>query len=196
MYYYDHQSHLIPGRYYDRIQTGPKSDQAAPYIIRHGWQDVIDRTKQKQVRMQVLEKIRWCQFEAYYIRRLCNLSKPYEKHHKNHSVRVYTRKKTFVFWQEIISFIQTSQITNRYCGDALEPTGRWQFLCLEFLSMPSFSNPKKDFPIIVGMRTGCRCIKKTGLLADKLEKKKQSDPAQNCSNSSQILEFIYDNSNI
>lgn len=189
--YYNHQKPFDTlVRYYDEYKPARKVTRPLAYIIRHGWQDVIDRMKQNGVRMQVLEKDTVMSVEAYYIEDYATYPRPYEKHHKNHSVRVYTRKKDIRFLAGDY-IIYTNQPANRYIVEMLEPTGDDSFFAWNFFD--AILQQKEGFSDYRWEELAADVLKRNPALKDKLEKKKQSDP-KFAQNSSQILDYIYDNS--
>ena len=145
--YYNHQKPFDTlVRYYDEYKPARKVTRLLAYIIRHGWQDVIDRMKQNGVRMQVLEKDTVMSVEAYYIEDYATYPRPYEN-------TIRTIRSGFIHEKDIRFLagdyiIYTNQPANRYIVEMLEPTGDDSFFAWNFFD--AILQQKKDFPIIGG----------------------------------------------
>lgn len=71
----------------ENIITAPKA-----YIIPQGWHNVTDLLKLNNVQMERLTRDTLIEVEAYRIEDYKSAERPYEKHHKNNSVLVSSRK--------------------------------------------------------------------------------------------------------
>lgn len=189
--YYNHQAPFdTMVRYYHEFKPSKKVTRPVAYIIPKGWQDVIERMQLNGVIMRPLEKDTLIRVEAYYIEDYASYSRPYEKHHKNHSVRTYVRKKEQGFLAgDYIVYL--NQPANRYIIEMLEPTGDDSFFAWNFFD--AILQQKEGYSDYRWEDLAAEALKKDPLLREKLEKRKKSDPKFS-SNPSQILDYIYKNS--
>ena len=170
----------------------PKNFVTKPgaYIIPQGWWTVIDLLKLNSVHMSQLSKDSIIGVESYRIEDYKSYQRPYEKHHKNYDVKVSTSKQKIKFLKGDY-IIPVNQRANRYIIEMLEPTGDDSFFAWNFFD--AILQQKEGYSDYRWEDIASEVLKHNPELKQKLEAKKQSDPAF-AKNASAQLNFIYKNS--
>mgnify|MGYP001384050997 FL=1 len=165
---------------------------AAPeaYIIPQGWSAVVDLLKLNNVIMQQLSKDTLIEVEAYRIDDYKSAARPYEKHHKNSSVKTSLLKQKIKFLKGDY-LIPMNQVANRYLVEMLEPTGDDSFFVWNFFD--AVLQQKEGYSDYRWDDLAAEVLKNDPALKVKLEEKKAADP-KFAANSSAQLDFIYKNS--
>ncbi|HNU88553.1 MAG TPA: M14 family metallopeptidase [Ferruginibacter sp.] len=165
---------------------------AAPeaYIIPQGWSAVVDLLKLNNVIMQQLSKDTLIEVEAYRIDDYKSAARPYEKHHKNSSVKTSLLKQKIKFLKGDY-LIPMNQVANRYLVEMLEPTGDDSFFAWNFFD--AVLQQKEGYSDYRWDDLAAEVLKNDPALKVKLEEKKAADP-KFAANSSAQLDFIYKNS--
>jgi len=165
---------------------------AAPeaYIIPQGWSAVVDLLKLNNVIMQQLSKDTLIEVEAYRIDDYKSAVRPYEKHHKNSSVKTSLLKQKIKFLKGDY-LIPMNQVANRYLVEMLEPTGDDSFFAWNFFD--AVLQQKEGYSDYRWDDLAAEVLKNDPALKVKLEEKKAADP-KFAANSSAQLYFIYKNS--
>ena len=165
---------------------------AAPeaYIIPQGWSAVVDLLKLNNVIMQQLSKDTLIEVEAYRIDDYKSAARPYEKHHKNSSVKTSLLKQKIKFLKGDY-LIPMNQVANRYLVEMLEPTGDDSFFAWNFFD--AVLQQKEGYSDYRWDDLAAEVLKNDPALKVKLEEKKAADP-KFAANSSAQLYFIYKNS--
>ena len=189
--YYDHNKPFSKQVKFFNV-FAPKNFVTKPeaYIIRQGWWAVIDLLKLNKVEMYQLQKDSTIGVEVYHIDDYKSLPRPYEKHHKNSDVKVSlsTQKIKFLKGDFVVPMNQTA---NRYIVEMLEPTGDDSFFSWNFFD--AILQQKEGYSDYRWDDVAAEVLKNNPELKQKLEAKKQSDPAF-AKNGSAQLNFIYKNS--
>ena len=189
--FYDHKKPFIKKiKYYNSFKPLNTIQKPSAYIIPQGWWQVIDLLKLNGVLVKQLEKDSDIFVSVYHIDDYKSLPKPYEKHHKNYSVKVSSTKETNRFLKGDY-IIAMDQITNRYIVEMLEPTGDDSFFAWNFFD--AVLQQKEGYSDYRWEDIAAEVLKKDPVLKQKLDEKKASDPIF-AANSSAILDFIYKNS--
>jgi len=189
--YYNHSKPFVKNIiFYDNYKPANEIETPFAYLIPQGWHEVIDLLKLNGVRMQELARDTFLEVSSYKIEDYKSLANPYEKHHKNHSVKVLKEKKKVSFLKGTY-FIQLNQAANRYIIEMLEPTGDDSFLAWNFFD--GILQQKEGYSDYRWEDVASELLAKDEVLKKKLEEKKQQDSSF-AGNSRAILEFIYRNS--
>ena len=160
------------------------------YIIPQGWYAVIELLKGNGVILKRFTHDMVMKLAVYHIDDYKSLTKPYEKHHKNYSV------KPSVSLQEIKILkgdfrIDMDQPFNRYIVEMLEPAGDDSFFAWNFFD--AILQQKEGYSDYRWEDIAAAVLAKDTSLREKLEEKKKTD-ASFAANASAILDFIYKNS--
>ena len=189
--------------YYDRTKPftqqvkflnvfNPSNFIVAPkaYIIPQGWSTVVDLLKLNNVAMQQFNADTTIEVEGYKIEDYKSYPRPYEKHHKNTSVKTYssTQKIKFLKGDYIIYL---NQRANRYLLEMLEPTGDDSFFAWNFFD--GILQQKEGYSDYRWDDLAAEVLKNNPALKIKLEAKKKLDE-KFAGNASAQLDFIYKNS--
>lgn len=189
--YYNHQKPFDTlVNYYHGFKPVKKIRRPAAYVIPQGWHEVIDRLKNNGVVMEGFRKDTVITVESYLVEDYASYSRPYEKHHKNHSVKVFSRRKEQRFLKGDY-LISLNQPANRYIVEMLEPTGDDSFFAWNFFD--AILQQKEGYSDYRWEEIAAQVLRDDPALRERLEKKKQSDP-KFARNPSQILDYIYKNS--
>jgi hypothetical protein len=160
------------------------------YIIPVGWGDVIDRLKLNGVKLKSIQNDTTIFVELYKIESYKSRVNPYEKHHGNYAVKV-SEKKDSIYFLKGDYIIYTNQESNRYIVEMLEPTGDDSFFAWNFFD--AILQQKEGYSDYRWEDVAAKYLKSNPLLKEKLEAKKNADPAF-AKDSRAILDFIYKNS--
>ena len=160
------------------------------YIIPQGWSSVVDLLKLNNVAMQQFNADTTIEVEGYKIEDYKSYPRPYEKHHKNTSVKTYssTQKIKFLKGDYIIYL---NQRANRYLIEMLEPTGDDSFFAWNFFD--GILQQKEGYSDYRWDDLAAEVLKNNPALKIKLEAKKKLDE-KFAGNASAQLDFIYKNS--
>lgn len=189
--YYDHSKPFTKQvKFYNVF--APKNFITKPeaYIIPQGWWAVIDLLKLNKVNMIQLKNDSTIEVETYHVDDYKSLPKAYEKHHKNSDVKVSSSMQKIKFLKGDY-IIPMNQAANRYIIEMLEPTGDDSFFAWNFFD--AILQQKEGYSDYRWEDVASEVLKKDPELKQKLEAKKQSDPAF-AKNASAQLNFIYKNS--
>ncbi len=160
------------------------------YFIPQGWHAVIDLLKLNGVVALQLNKDTLLEVEAYKITDYKSLPRPYEKHHKNHSVKTSTSKQKIHFLKGDY-LIPMTQPADRYIMEMLEPTGDDSFFAWNFFD--AILQQKEGYSDYRWEDVAAQVLKDNPALKIQLEEKKKADAAF-AGNASAQLDFIYKNS--
>ena len=189
--FYDHSKpYEKPIKYFNVFKPENIIEKPSAYIIPQGWNNVIDLLKLNNVAMQQLNHDTMIQVSAYHIDDYKSLPRPYEKHHKNSSVKVSSSIQRIKFLKGDY-WIPTNQSANRYIIEMLEPTGDDSFFAWNFFD--AILQQKEGYSDYRWDDVAAGILKTNPDLKDKLEAKKKEDPKFAADASAQ-LNFIYKNS--
>lgn len=160
------------------------------YIIPHGWQSVIDLLKLNDVKLEQLKTDSIMELTVYHVDDYKSLPKAIEKHHKNYAVSVsLSKQKVKLLKGDYI--VYTNQTNCRYITEMLEPTADDSFFAWNFFD--AILRQKEGYSDYRWEDIAATVLRNDPQLQRKLEEKKAADP-QFAANSTQILDFIYQNS--
>lgn len=160
------------------------------YIIPQGWNEVIDLLKLNNVKMEQFKKDSLINVEAYRIEDYKSMPKPYEKHHKNSTVKISSSSQKIQFLKGDY-IIRLNQKANRYLVEMLEPTGDDSFFAWNFFD--GILQQKEGYSDYRWDDLAAEVLKNNPDLKVKLEEKKKGDE-KFAANGSAQLDFIYKNS--
>lgn len=169
----------------NNIVQAPKA-----YIIPQGWWAVIDLLKLNGVQMNRFAKDTLINVETYHVDDYKSFPRPYEKHHKNMSVKVSDSNQSIKFLKGDY-IIYLNQLTNRYIVEMLEPTGDDSFFSWNFFD--AILQQKEGYSDYRWDDVAAEYLKNNPDLKVKLEEKKKAD-SKFAANGSAQLDFIYKNS--
>lgn len=186
--YYDHSrpfQKMIP--YYDYFK--PEKPIGVPdfYIIPQGWHDVIDLLRINGVEMKRFPGDSVIKVSAYHILDYKSYPKPYEKHHKNHDMRVSVSEEEIQFRQGDF-LIPTKQNKKRFLVEMLEPTGEDSYFAWNFFD--AILQQKEGYSDYRWEDVAELWLQKNPSLKAELEEKKQVDSAF-LNDAAGQLNFIY-----
>lgn len=189
--FYDHtKPYSRQIKFYNSFVPSNSIVAPAAYIIPQGWAAVIDLLKMNNVLFTLIQKDTFIEVEAYRIDDYKSLPRPYEKHHKNSSVKCTVIKQKIKFLKGDF-IIPLNQIANRYIVEMLEPTGDDSFFAWNFFD--AILQQKEGYSDYRWDDLAAEVLKKDPALKQKLDEKKAADQ-KFAGNSSAILDFIYKNS--
>jgi len=189
--YYDHNKPFTKDvKMFDVFTPGNLIQKPAAYIIPQGWYAVIDLLKLNGVKLQPFLQDTTIAVEAYHIDDYKSYPKPYEKHHKNSSVKVSVSKKQIKFLRGDL-YIPMNQSANRYIVEMLEPTGDDSFFAWNFFD--AILQQKEGYSDYRWEDVAAKVLKNDPDLQKSLNEKKLED-AKFASNAAAQLDFIYKNS--
>ncbi len=189
--YYDHSKPFTKQvKFFNVFKPMNFITKPAAYIIPQGWHTAIELLKINGVQMTSLKKDTVMDVEAYRIDEYKSLPRPYEKHHKNNSVKTSASKQSIRFLKGDY-WISMNQPANRYIMEMLEPTGDDSFFAWNFFD--AILQQKEGYSDYRWEDIAAAVIKNNPSLAQKLQDRKQADPAF-AKNANAQLEFIYKNS--
>jgi hypothetical protein len=189
--YYDHgrpYTKQVP--FYNVFVPRQFVNRPKAYLIPQGWHTVIDLLKLNGVQMVQLTKDTVISVEAYRIEDYKSFARPYEKHHKNHSVKTTVSQQAIRFLKGDY-WIPMNQRANRYIVEMLEPTGDDSFFAWNFFD--AILQQKEGYSDYRWEDIAAQVLKDNPTVRAKLEEKKKADAAF-AKNASAQLDFIYKNS--
>jgi len=189
--YYDRSKPFTKDvKYFNVFASSNLVKKPTAYIIQQGWYAVIDLLKLNGVKMSAFTKDSIMEVEVYHIDDYKSAARPYEKHHKNNSVKVSVEKKQLKFLKGDL-FIPMNQAANRYITEMLEPTGDDSFFAWNFFD--AILQQKEGYSDYRWEDVAAAVLKNNPALQKSLQDKKEADPTF-ASNASAQLDFIYKNS--
>jgi Zinc carboxypeptidase len=189
--YYDHSKpYTKQVRFFNVFKPGNFIAKPLAYIIPQGWHAAIDLLKLNGVQLVQLKKDSMMDVEAYRITDYKSLPRPYEKHHKNHSVKTTASSQTIRFLKGDYMIVM-NQPANRYIMEMLEPTGDDSFFAWNFFD--AILQQKEGYSDYRWEDVAAQVLKDNPALAEKLQQRKAADAAFAKDGAAQ-LDFIYKNS--
>jgi Zinc carboxypeptidase len=189
--YYDHtMPYTKQVKFFNVFKPGNFIIKPAAYIIPQGWHAAIDLLKLNGVQMMPLKKDTMIEVDAYKIADYKSLPRPYEKHHKNNSIKTSTTVQTIRFLKGDYLVVM-NQPANRYIMEMLEPTGDDSFFAWNFFD--AILQQKEGYSDYRWEDVAAQVLKDNPALKIQLEEKKKADAAF-ASNAPAQLDFIYKNS--
>ena len=189
--YYDRSKPFTKNvKYFNVFASSNLIKKPTAYIIPQGWYAVIDLLKLNGVKMHAFNNDTILKVEVYHIDDYKSAVRPYEKHHKNNSVKVSVEKKQLKFLKGDF-FIPMNQTANRYIIEMLEPTGDDSFFAWNFFD--AILQQKEGYSDYRWEDVAAAVLKDNPGLQKSLKDKKEADP-KFASNASAQLDFIYKNS--
>ncbi len=165
-------------------------EKPAAYIIPQGWYAVVDLLKLNGVIVKQFANDTIITLDVYHIDDYKSQQRPYEKHHKNYSVKTSVSKKSINVLKGDFE-IELNQPSNRYIIEMLEPTGDDSFFAWNFFD--AILQQKEGYSDYRWEDIAADVLKNDAILREKLETKKRADP-KFAQDSNAILDFIYKNS--
>jgi hypothetical protein len=160
------------------------------YIIPQGWSNVVDLLKLNNVVLRQFSNDTAIDVEAYHIDDYKSFPRPYEKHHKNGSVKITASIQKIKFLRgDYIVYL--NQKANRYLVEMLEPTGDDSFFAWNFFD--AILQQKEGYSDYRWDNIAADVLKNSPVLKQQLEEKKKAD-AKFAASSGAQLDFIYKNS--
>jgi Zinc carboxypeptidase len=190
MYYNHNKPYTMQVKFFNVFKPSNFIDKPGAYIIPQGWHAVIDLLKLNGVQMIQLKKNTVIAVEAYKIDEYKSFPRPYEKHHKNHSVKTSVATQTIGFLKGDY-MVPMNQPANRYIMEMLEPTGDDSFFAWNFFD--AILQQKEGYSDYRWEDLAAQVLKENPALAEKLKQRKATDTAF-AKNSNAQLDFIYKNS--
>ena len=160
------------------------------YIIPQGWWAAIDLLKLNNVIVKQLKTDTTIEVEAYHVDDYKSAPRPYEKHHRNSSLKVSVIKQQIKFLKGDY-VVPMNQAANRYIVEVLEPTGDDSFFAWNFFD--AILQQKEGYSDYRWEDVAAEVLRNNTELKTRLEEKKKSDSKFATSSSAQ-LDFIYKNS--
>lgn len=189
--FYDHSKPYEKEiKFFNVFKESNLIQKPAAYIIPQGWVDVIQLLKLNNVSMKQFTRDTTMQVTAYHIDDYKALPRPYEKHHKNNSVKVSTMIQRIKFLKGDY-WVPLDQTANRYLVEMLEPTGDDSFFAWNFFD--GILQQKEGYSDYRWDDVAADILKTNPDLKAKLEAKKKED-AKFAADSGAQLNFIYKNS--
>ena len=188
---YDHDKPFTADiKFYNSYKPAAEIEKPVAYVIPQGWYAVTDLLKLNGVAMKRFAADTVLTLAVYHIDGYKSSSSPYEKHHKNYSVKTsVSSEKIRVLKGDYL--VELNQQANRYIVEMLEPTGDDSFFAWNFFD--AILQQKEGYSDYRWETLAAEVLKKDSLLKEKLEVKKAADPNFR-GNSAAILDFIYKNS--
>ena len=170
----------------------PKDTIVIPeaYIIKKGWQKVMDRLTANQVEFYELEEDTLLTIEGYQIAAYETFSRPYEGHYPHYGTQVSTSEMEVAF-RKGDYIIPTRQPAIRYILETLEPEAVDSFFNWNFFD--TVLQQKEGFSPYVFEDLALIILEENPALRDSLETKKQGDEAF-ANNWYAQLDWIFKNS--
>ena len=189
--YFDHQKPFTKKiKFYHRFNPLVKVGAPKAYIIPQGWTEVIDLLLLNKVILSRLKKDTSLTVNTYHIADYKSYPQAYEKHHKNHSIKVSQSS-------EVLSFLKSDYIVyldqpaKRYLVEMLEPTGDDSFFAWNFFD--GILQQKEGYSDYRWEDVAAEVLRKDPQLKARIEAKKSAD-LKFSEDSGAILEFIFKNS--
>ncbi|BAV06964.1 Zinc carboxypeptidase [Filimonas lacunae] len=189
--YYDHtrpfERKVKFFNYYTPVQgvSVPKA-----YVIPQGWHAVIELLRLNQVDMRQITHDTIMKVGVYRIADYRSNSRPYEKHHKNGSVKV-ARTSDAVVFRKGDYLIATAQPACRFLVEMLEPEGDDSYFAWNFFD--AVLQEKEGYSDYRWEDVAAEWIKAHPEVKQALDDKKKTDSAF-AGNASAQLEFVYKHS--
>ncbi len=189
--FYDHNRPFTKKiKFFDVYKPANMIKKPAAYIIPQGWYAVIELLKLNGVVVKQFSTDTLLTAGIYRITDYQSYPYPYEKHHKNHGVRVsLSNKPVKIFKGDFL--VELNQETNRYIIEMLEPTADNSFFAWNFFD--AILQQKEGYSDYRWEDIAAETLQKDSLLQKKLSAKMAADP-KFALNSAEILSFIYRNS--
>jgi hypothetical protein len=189
--FYDHSKPFEKQiKYYNSFKTLNPVAKPRSYVIPQGWAAVIDLLKLNGVRMRKFTHDTSFEVSVYHIDDYKSLPRPYEKHHRNGSVKVSTSGHRISFLKGDY-IVDMDQPANRYIVEMLEPTGDDSFFAWNFFD--AILQQKEGYSDYRWEDVAAEVLKNNPTIKEKLEAKKKDDAKFAASGPAQ-LDFIYKNS--
>ncbi len=189
--YYDHSKPFTKQvKFFNSFKPNNFVNKPTAYIIPQGWYQAIDLLKLNGVKVLPLLKDSMIEVEIYHIDDYKSSPRPYEKHHKNSSVKISSSKQAIHFLKGD-AYILMDQPTNRYIIEMLEPTGDDSFFAWNFFD--AILQQKEGYADYRWEDVAAKVLKNDTSLQKKLAEKKLAD-IKFADNASAQLDFIYKNS--
>ena len=189
--FYDHSKpYEKPIRYFNVFKPLDIVSKPKAYLVPQGWSNVIDLLKLNNVKVHQLNHDSTVEVSVYHVDEYKSLPRPYEKHHKNSSVKVSTSVQTIKFLKGDY-IIWMNQPANRYLLEMLEPTGDDSFFAWNFFD--AILQQKEGYSDYRWEDVAAEVLKNSPSIREKLEARKKSDPKFAAGSAAQ-LDFIYKNS--
>ncbi|WP_244214298.1 M14 family metallopeptidase [Pedobacter jejuensis] len=160
------------------------------YIIPKAWDKVIALLKLNHVKTEQLKDDIKLDVESYYIGDFKTGTRPYEGHYVHSAVKINPVKQTLQYYAGDY-VIYTSQVSNRYIVETLEPQATDSYFNWNFFD--SILDMKEHYSAYIFEDTAAELLKNNPALKAKLDEKKSADTVFAKSGSAQ-LEFVYKNS--
>jgi Zinc carboxypeptidase len=160
------------------------------YLIPQGWNAMVDLLKLNSVIVNQLKNDTTIEVSVYKIDDYKSFAKPYEKHHKNYSVKTSTQIQKIKFLKGDF-VINTNQPSKRYLAEMLEPTGDDSFFAWNFFD--AILQQKEGYSDYRWDDVAAEVLKNNPSLKIQLEEKKKFDEKFAADAAAQ-LDFIYKNS--
>jgi Zinc carboxypeptidase len=131
MYYNHAQPFTKQIKFFNTFRPHNFVTKPQAYIISQGWHGVLNLLQLNGVQMRQLNRDTLLSVEVYRIEDYKSLARPYEKHHKNHSIKTSASQQTIRFLKGDY-VIAMNQPANRYIMEMLEPTADDSFFAWNF----------------------------------------------------------------
>ncbi len=189
--YYDHAKPFTKQiKFYHGFSAAGLVAAPKAYIIPQGWTAVIELLQLNKVQLSRLKKDSSIIVNAYQIEDYKSYPQAYEKHHKNHSVKVTSHEKQVNFIKgDYIAYV--NQPANRYLVEMLEPTADDGFFAWNFFD--GILQQKEGYSDYRWEDLAATVLKNDPDLKAKLDAKKMAEPKFS-TDSRAILAYIYKNS--
>lgn len=189
--YYDRTKPFVKQvKFFNVFRPDDLVEAPAAYLIPQGWWAVIDLLKLNNVQMQQFTKDSLVEVEVYQVVDYKSLPRPYEKHHKNSSVKVAASNQKIKFLRGDY-IIYLNQPANRYLVEMLEPTGDDSFFAWNFFD--AILQQKEGYSDYRWDDLAAEVLRGNPELRASLEARKKEDE-KFASNSRAQLYYIYTNS--
>jgi Zinc carboxypeptidase len=160
------------------------------YLIPQGWNAMVDLLKLNGVIVNQIKNDTTIEVSVYKIDDYKSFAKPYEKHHKNYSVKTSTQIQKIKFLKGDF-VINTNQPSKRYLAEMLEPIGDDSFFAWNFFD--AILQQKEGYSDYRWDDVAAEVLKNNPSLKIQLEEKKKLDEKFAAEAGAQ-LDFIYKNS--
>lgn len=173
--------------FYDKYMPARTAMAPRYYILKQGWQEVVQRLKINEVEMHPLDKDTVMEVTVYRITDYETAKKPFEGHYLHTNVQFATTKET-VKLQRGDYLIPLQQSAKRYLIETLEPNAPDAFFAWNFFD--AILQQKEHFSDYVFEEDAARLLQEHPSLRQMLEEKRKADPKFAEDGHAQ-LEFIY-----
>lgn len=177
-------------KYFDHFWAVDSVTVPAAYIIPQGWSSVVDLLRLNNVAVGQFMQDTLIEVETYRIEDYKSLPRPYEKHHKNSSVKISVSRQKIRFLKGDY-FIRTNQPARRYLAEMLEPTGDDSFFAWNYFD--GVLQQKEGYSDYRWEDLAAAYLEQHPELQRQLDEKKAADSKFAASSRAQ-LEFIYKHS--